>query len=72
MFNNMILPGDFAVSSAVVVAASDRTVRDHPPDRDGELQQYLDGLDLPSELHHPPHLHLLLVQEAEQAQESSE
>ena len=62
--SNSLIPGDFTVPSAVAVDASDWSGRDDPSDCDGELQQYLDGLDLASELHCSPALHLLLVQEA--------
>ena len=61
--NSLMTPGDFTVPSALVVDASDWTGRHDPSDCDGELQQYLDGLDLTSELHCSPALHLLLVEE---------
>ena len=60
----VLSPGDLTVPPALVVDASDWSSRHHPSDSDGELQPYLDGLDLTSELHGSPSLPLLLVEEA--------
>ena len=72
MNTSLVTPGDFPVPAALVVAAPDRTGRDHPPDCDGELQPHLVGLDLAPELHRSPPLHLLLVEEAKSAENNSQ
>ena len=60
----VLSPGDLTVPPALVVDASNWPGRHHPSDSDGELQPYLDGLDLSSELDCASSLPLLLVEEA--------